>query len=166
VAEVDISAYSETDFGELFALFAAIVEEGATYPQVPPLTEEEFRGVWLSGTSSVQVARLDGRAAGGYYLKPNFTGRASHIGNAGYAVAADLRGRGIGRALGEHSLDEARRCGFDALMFNLVFERNPARRLWESLGFEQIGRIPDAIAGGGGVDQQDAIVYWRSLGDS
>jgi GNAT superfamily N-acetyltransferase len=160
---LEITAFAEADFDELFALFAVIVEEGGTYPQIPPLTRDDFERTWLTGTTSVQVAHLDGRVAGGYYLKSNFIGRASHIGNAGYAVAKDVRGRGVGRALGEHSLEEARRCGFDALMFNLVFEHNPARRLWESLGFEQIGRIPDAIAGGDGVEDQDAIVYWRSL---
>ena len=43
-------------------------------------------------------------------------------------------------------------------MFNLVFASNPAGRLYERLGFRQIGLIPDAVAG------EDARIYWRSLG--
>ena len=42
-------------------------------------------------------------------------------------------------------------------MFNLVFDSNPAYRLYERLGFEEIGRVPDA---GGG---EGARIYWREL---
>jgi ribosomal protein S18 acetylase RimI-like enzyme len=43
------------------------------------------------------------------------------------------------------------------MQFNLVFASNPARRLYERLGFEAVGRVPEAI------DGEDAIVYWRRL---
>ena len=59
----------------------------------------------------------------------------------------------------EHSLREARRLGFDAMMFNLVFESNPARAMYRQLGFDEVGRIPDAV------DGEDAVIYWRSLED-
>jgi ribosomal protein S18 acetylase RimI-like enzyme len=72
-------------------------------------------------------------------------------------VHPDFRRQGIGRKLVEHSIAEARRRGFDALMFNLVFESNPARRLYERLGFEVVGRVPEAFEG------EDAIVYWRRI---
>ena len=58
-----------------------------------------------------------------------------------------------------HSLGQARRLGFDALVFNLVFESNPARALYRRQGFRQVGRIPQAVAG------EDAVIYWRSLED-
>ena len=57
----------------------------------------------------------------------------------------------------EHSIAEAPTLGFDALMFNLVFESNPARRLYDRLGFEVVGRVPEAVAG------EDALVYWRRV---
>jgi ribosomal protein S18 acetylase RimI-like enzyme len=105
------------------------------------------------------VARTvpDRRLAGSYYLRPNFPGRAAHIANAGYIVVADLRGKGIGQALVEHSFVAARRLGFDALQFNLVFASNPARRLYERLGFQVIGRIPEAV------DGEEALIYWRKV---
>jgi ribosomal protein S18 acetylase RimI-like enzyme len=59
----------------------------------------------------------------------------------------------------EHSLREARRLGFDAMMFNLVFESNPARALYRELGFDEVGRVPSAV------DGEDAVIYWRSLED-
>jgi ribosomal protein S18 acetylase RimI-like enzyme len=54
-------------------------------------------------------------------------------------------------------MDEARRLGFDAMQFNLVFASNPARDMYRRLGFSEIGRIPDAV------DGEDAVIYWRSL---
>jgi GNAT superfamily N-acetyltransferase len=117
-----------------------------------------MREVWIEGKPVVLIAELDGAFAGCCYVRPNFPGRARRIANAGYLVAESARGRGVGRALLERSLDEARRLGFRAMMFNLVFERNPARRLWEAAGFEVIGRVPQAVD-----DEQDALIYFREL---
>jgi GNAT superfamily N-acetyltransferase len=105
----------------------------------------------------VAVGRVGDRLAGSYYLKPNFPGRAAHIANAGYFVVAELRGRGIGQLLVEDSLARARTLGFDAFQFNLVFASNPARRLYERLGFEVVGRVPAAV------DGEDAVIYWRRV---
>jgi GNAT superfamily N-acetyltransferase len=157
--EVGVADAGPADAAELFEAFAAVVAAGEGYPQAPddPLTPGAFADYWLDHKSLVAVARHDGRLAGSYYVKPNFAGRAAHIANAGYFVVAGLRGRGIGRALVEHSFDEARALGFDAMQFNLVFEANPARTLYERLGFQVVGRVPEAV------DGADAVVYWRRL---
>jgi GNAT superfamily N-acetyltransferase len=127
------------------------------FPQAPPLTRAEFDEYWIAHSSGVCVARFDGQLVGGYYIKPNFVGRAAHIANAGYFVRSAYRGTGVGRELVEHSLVEARRLGFDAMQFNLVFASNPARQMYERLGFREIGRVPEAV------DGEDAVIYWRSL---
>ena len=134
-----------------------MVEEGSAFPAAPPASRDDFERTWMKDKTIVIVARANGRVAGSYHLVPNFGGRAAHIGNAGYMVHPDFRRQGIGRALVEHSLAEAPRHGFDALMFNLVFESNPARRLYEDLGFDVVGRVPEAF------DGEDAIVYWRRI---
>ena len=156
--ELTVSDAGPGDHEDLYAGFAQVVAAGEGYPQPRgPLAVEDFRDYWLDKKSAVIVARHDGRLVGSYYLKANFPGRAAHIANGGYFVVADLRGRGIGTALVEDSMVEARRLGFDALQFNLVFASNPARRLYERLGFEVIGRIPEAV------DGEDALIYWRRL---
>jgi len=154
---VDVAAATASDHDELFVAFARIVDAGEGFPQAPPLDRAEFDDYWLAHSAAVVVARVQGQLAGAYYVKANFVGRAAHIANAGYFVLAEHRGTGIGRALVEHSMTEARRLGFDALLFNLVFESNPARRLYESLGFAVVGRVPSAVNG------EDALVYWRQL---
>lgn len=142
---------------ELFAAYGRIVEEEEGFPHAHPLSRRDFEEYWIEHTRAVVVARRGGQLAGAYYLKPNFVGRAAHIANAGYFVVAHERGRGIGRALLADSIERAPGLGFDALQFNLVFESNPARRLYEEMGFLVIGQLPKAVAG------EDALIYWRSL---
>jgi GNAT superfamily N-acetyltransferase len=141
----------------LFELFAHVVADGEGYPHLPPLTRGAFEDTWVRPVTVVVGAHVDGELAGAYYLKPNFPGRGAHIANAGYLVARPHRGRGIGRLLVEDSIGRAARLGFDAIQFNFVFGDNPARRLYERLGWTEIGRIPAALA------TTDAIIYWRPV---
>ncbi len=156
---VDIRMATVDDYDELFVAFSRIVGAGEGFPQQPPLTRRDFNDDWVEHSSAVAVARFGGYLIGAYYIKPNFVGRAAHIANAGYFVLAPYRSTGVGRTMVEHSLRQARRLGFDAMQFNLVFESNLARGMYRKLGFEQVGRIPAAV------DGEDALIYWRSLED-
>jgi ribosomal protein S18 acetylase RimI-like enzyme len=156
VTDLVIREAGHGDRDELFSLYSLVVQEGGAFPTAPPAGEDDFENAWWAG-SAVFVACLGDELAGSYYLRANFGGRASHIGNAGYMVQRDLRRQGIGRRLVEHSLITAPAGGFDALMFNLVFASNPARKLYEDLGFEAVGRVPEAV------DGEDALVYWRRV---
>jgi GNAT superfamily N-acetyltransferase len=145
------------DLDSLFDLFADIVASGQGYPHAPPLTRDAFRATWLGVGTTVIAARLGSALAGAYYLKANFPGRGAHIANAGYAVAAEYRGQGVGRALVEDSIRRAPDLGFDAIQFNLVFVSNPARPMYEELGWREIGRVPRAV------DGEEAVIYWRDV---
>ena len=66
--------------------------------------------------------------------------------NAAFIVAKSARGQGIGRAMGEHCLNEARRLGFRAMQFNFVVSSNEsAVKLWQSLGMKIAGTLPRAF---------------------
>ena len=156
---MEIGPASHDDHDELFDAFGRVVAAGEGFPQAAPLSRDDFDEYWVRHSSAVAVARFGRYLVGAYYIKPNFVGRAAHIANAGYFVLAPYRSTGVGRGLVEHSLREARRLGFDAMQFNLVFESNQARSLYERLGFKEVGRIPDAVEG------EDALIYWRSLRD-
>jgi ribosomal protein S18 acetylase RimI-like enzyme len=157
LSDVEIREAGAGDREERFDLYALVVEDGGAFPTPPPASDEDFERAWIREKTAVLVARSGGRLAGSSPLLPNYPRRAGHIATAGYMVHPEFRGQGIGRMLVEHSRAEARRHGFDALMFNLVFESNPARRLYERLGFEAVGRVPEAF------DGEDAIVYWRRV---
>jgi len=155
--EVSIETFVPSDEPDLFGAYAEVVAAGGAFPRRPPADRATFPTAWIETSTVVSVARVAQNIVGGYFIKPNFPGLAAHIANAGYLVAREFQGQGIGRKLAEHSLTEAHRHGFDAMMFNLVTENNLSQRLWANLGFKEIGRIPDAVEG------QAALMYWRPL---
>ena len=152
-------------------LFNTIITEGATYPHATPLTPEEFASYWLKGDAFVvrqrpavgAVPSKESQLVGAFYIKPNFPGRCSHVCNAGFIVAPQNRGQGIGRLMGETMLVLARDRGYRAVMYNLVLETNfPSLKLWESLDFQIIGRIPEAAKLSDG-HYVDAIMLYKAL---
>ncbi|KAG0305073.1 hypothetical protein BGZ98_004630 [Dissophora globulifera] len=137
------------------------VEKGDTYPQEFVLDETQFHNYFFSGDAFVLLKGNYSNAAevekkpskqdweddllGYFYVKPNFPGRCSHICNGGFIVNPIHRGLGIGSILGKAFLKLVPVIGYKASMFNLVFVSNTASiRLWRSLGFKEIGRIPKA----------------------
>lgn len=154
---LDIGPLGLEDRPALFDIFEDVVASGDGYPHRPPLTAADFEATW-SGPSVTTVGARRGRTlVGAYYLRPNFVGRAAHIANAGYVVGRRWRREGVGRALVEDSIRRAPTLGFDAIQFNLVFASNPARALYERLGWREVGRVPEAV------DGEDAVVYWRGV---
>jgi GNAT superfamily N-acetyltransferase len=159
---VDIGPVRSSELDALYRLFERVVADKEGYPHAPPLTRDVFDATWVTPVTMAVGARVEGpsgiEVVGAYYLRPNFVGRAAHIANAGYVVASAWRRRGIGRLLLEDSVARAPHMGFDAIQFNLVFVSNPARALYEELGWREIGRLPDAVEG------EDAVIYWRRVG--
>jgi GNAT superfamily N-acetyltransferase len=93
--------------------------------------------------SEVWVCEDDGEILGAYYQRPNHFKLGAHVANGGYMVASAARGRGVGRALGEHSIQRAKDQGSHGLQYNFVVSTNTrAVKLWQSLGFNIIGTIP------------------------
>ncbi len=142
----DIRPARPEDWPGLWEIFRLVVEKGDTYPYAVDTVEEEARRLWLDVPQATYAAVEAGRVLGTYYLKPNQLALGAHVSNAGYMVHPDARGRGLGRALCAHSLDEARRLGFTAMQYNLVVSTNAeAIRLWTDMGFETVGTLAKAF---------------------
>jgi len=102
---------------------------------------------------------------GSYSLHSNQAGGGAHVANAAFIVRESARGQGIGRAMGEHCLSEARRLGFRALQFNYVISTNEsAVRLWQQLGMKIVGTLPGAFRHPT-KGYVDVYVMYRSLND-
>lgn len=153
----------EEDFEQIWLIFHEVVSRGDTYAFDPATDREEAYRLWMQLPAATYVAVDGERVLGTYYIKPNAAGPAAHVCNAGYMVAAAARGRHVGRAMGEHSLGQARSLGFRAMQFNMVVSTNIyAIRLWRALGFREIGRIPAAFRH----PEQgfvDALILYRTL---
>jgi ribosomal protein S18 acetylase RimI-like enzyme len=136
----------EEDKAAVWRIIQPVIAAGETYTFDPATPESEMVAFWFSPEKHVYAAEEEGTVVGTYWLKANQPGLGSHVANAGYMVSPDAAGRGIGRRMAEHSLDEARKLGFTAMQFNFVVKSNTAAvKLWKSVGFEIIGEIPDAF---------------------
>jgi len=142
---ITIRKAEDADFDAIWRIFREVVRRGDTYTYDPETTKEQAYSIWMSGGHTTYVACVDDQVVGTYILKPNQPGLGSHVANAGYMVGIDGRGKGVGRAMCEHSLEEARRMGFRAMQFNMVVSTNEsAVGLWKKLGFSIVGTLPQA----------------------
>ena len=116
---------------------------GETYALPRDMDKESALAYWLSAAHEVFVVEEGSATVGTYFLQANHQGGGAHMANRGYMTAVTGTGRGVARAMCTHSLDRARERGFRAMQFNFVISTNDrAVRLWQSFGFEIVGRLP------------------------
>ena len=152
------------DAAAIWSIIGPTIRAGETYTLAPTLTEQEGLAYWLGPEKETFVAEDDdGRIVGTYYMRPNQAGRGAHVCNCGYMTAAGATGKGIARQMCEHSLGHARSRGYKAMQFNFVVSTNErAVRLWQTLGFEIVGRLPRAF-NHPSQGYVDAFVMFQSL---
>lgn len=148
-AGLEIRNHRPEDESAIAEIFAQIVATADSYPFTPDTPATAAIDFWCRRVSACRVATIDGVVVGSAYIKPNLPGLASHVCNAGFMVAAEARGRGLGRRLCEDAMAEARRLGFRAMQFNAVVASNrTAVELWQRCGFSIIGTVPEGFAHG------------------
>lgn len=133
------------DEQSLWTLIEPIIRQGGTYVFAPDSSREKMMGYWLDEDKHTYVVEWEGSLVGTLYIKANQPDLGDHICNAGFMVSGKYGGKGIGKSMGEFALKEAKNLGFQAMQFNFVIESNGhAIKLWKSLGFQKIGKIPEA----------------------
>lgn len=154
--DIVIGPADDSDHDVLFEIYRDVVAAGGAQPAGGTAARDVFHEGWIRNRQ-VYVAQVAGATIGGYFLRSNFPAFAAHIAQGGYLVARAARRRGVGSKLLAHSLGEAARLGYTAMMFNLVQQNNPSRRLYERAGFKIIGRIPEVHG------DEEGLIYWRAL---
>src|SRR3546814_13171376 len=76
------------------------------------------------GSQTAYVAVIGSDVLGMYKFGANYPGLGSHVASATYIVRPAAQGKGIGRALVQHSLSRAKNDGFMAMQFNYVVSSN------------------------------------------
>ncbi|MBQ5316158.1 MAG: GNAT family N-acetyltransferase [Oscillospiraceae bacterium] len=141
----EMRAFRAEDIPRMTEIWNEVVAEGNAFPQEDML-DRESGAAFFASQSYTGVYEDEGEIKGLYILHPNNVGRCGHICNASYAVSSGCRGQHIGEKLVLDCMDNAKRLGFSVLQFNAVVKTNTrARKLYERLGFRQLGTIPQGF---------------------
>jgi ribosomal protein S18 acetylase RimI-like enzyme len=158
-----IRTATRQDDEAIWQILEPVLRAGETYTLPREISREDALAYWFSPGHETFVAEEDGSTLGTYYLRPNQRGGGAHVANCGYMTAQHATGRGVARAMCLHSLDVARQRGFRAMQFNFVLSTNErAVRLWTTLGFATVGRLPGAFLHPV-LGYVDALVMYRAL---
>lgn len=153
----------DRDNDAIWNIMEPVIRAGETYALARDMSRATALAYWRGSPYRTFVAEDSGEIVGTYHLKANQQGGGAHVANCGYMTAQGATGRGVARTMCEHSLQFARERGFRAMQFNFVVSTNErAVRLWQSLGFEIVGQLPEAFdhPSKGYVD---ALVMYRGL---
>jgi ribosomal protein S18 acetylase RimI-like enzyme len=160
---MEIREANISDSDAIWKILEPIIRGGDTYTLPSDMNREDALAYWNSPGHEVFVAEENGEILGTYYLRANQKGGGAHVANCGYMTAPWASGRGVARAMCKHSLEYAKARAFRAMQFNFVVSSNErAVRLWQSLGFEIVGRLPGAFIHPT-LGTVDALVMYRHL---
>ncbi|MGC2236950.1 MAG: N-acetyltransferase [Pyrinomonadaceae bacterium] len=143
---LEIRKAVEADKAQIWEIIKEIISGGDTYIFYPDTPKEKMLAYWFAEDKETYAALSENKIVGTFFIKANQPDLGSHVANAGYMVASKAKGMRVGRTMAEFSLEEARKSGYRAMQFNFVVKSNEvAVRLWQKLGFEIIGEIPEAF---------------------
>lgn len=118
------------------------------------LSRRQFRYHLQKPDGRVRVVARDGEIlAYLLLLRRGTTGRIYSI-----AVSAKAQGQGLGRALCTDAERVARDQGLERLRLEVRVDNQPALRLYQSLGYREIAKLPRYYA-----DGQDGLRWEKSL---
>ena len=144
---MEVREATDADWPRIWPIVRAVCEAGETYTYPRDVTEEQGRALWMQAPPGRTLVAVDGETVlGTAKLQPNQGGGGAHVANASFMVDPAWGRRGVGRALAEAVLEQARADGYRAMQFNAVVETNThAVRLWQDLGFRILTTVPEAF---------------------
>jgi RimJ/RimL family protein N-acetyltransferase len=145
--KIYLELYDERDAGapvgiHLFATRPTADDEGAWF-------ERQWQRV-EAGDLLYLVAEVGGEVVGSCQVGrvgPTASSEQGHVGELGILVRRDVRGRGVGSALLERSLAEAR-TKFEVVYLSVFSNNLRARNLYERCGFSVCGHLPRTVKRG------------------
>jgi ribosomal protein S18 acetylase RimI-like enzyme len=154
---------TDSDRDAIWEILEPMICSGGTYTLPRDMSKQQALEYWFAADKETFVCEENGEVLGTYFLKANQQGGGAHVANCGYVTAPAAQGRGIARQMCLHSLERASQRGFRAMQFNFVVSTNErAIKLWTSLGFQIVGRLPFAFEHPT-LGFVDAVVMYRSL---
>jgi phosphinothricin acetyltransferase len=146
--ELLIREATENDLPAIVEIYNQSIPAGWSTADTRPIAVAE-RVEWFRkfdpARRPIWVAEADDRVVATAYLSSFYAGRPAYDATAEVSiyVATAAHRQGIGRRLKEFVIGECSRLGITTLL-SMHFDHNEAtRRINESLGFEQMGHLPE-----------------------
>lgn len=160
---MDIRLATKKDMPAIWAILEPVIRAGETYALDVTMNQAEALNYWFGADKTTFVAEEEGELLGTYYIRTNQAGGGSHVCNCGFVTSVHATGKGVARSMCQHAINYAKSQGYLGMQFNFVVSNNHrAVGLWQSLGFDIVGRLPKAFkhpAAG----YVDALVMFKSL---
>jgi len=157
---------TDEDRTSILAIIEPVIRAGETYALDSEMGSADALNYRLGADRTTFVAENDGEILGTYYIRTNQAGGGSHVCNCGYMASAHATGKGVARTMCQHSIQYAKSAGYLAMQFNFVVSTNQrAVLLWQSQGFEVVGKLPNAFKHPS-QGYVDALVMFRTLDDN
>ncbi|QIW19252.1 GNAT family N-acetyltransferase [Bacillus thuringiensis] len=153
------------DMEELSKLLKTVVDDGASIGFLPPLEQIESTKYWetvLAPEVILYVAKINNEVAGSIQLhlvtKPNGIHRAEIC---KLMTHPNFRRNGIGRSLMQKAEERAKQENRSLIVLD-TREGDPSNRLYKSLDYKEVGKIPEyAISLNGNLDA--TVIYYKMI---
>jgi diaminopimelate decarboxylase len=134
------------DARSYLAFWRAVVAEGR-YVRTERVTgtartyRRRFRHPWSDREAQIVAVDDEGTVVGHLYIQRETHPVTRHVATLGIAVAAEVRGRGIGTALMREALRWSRSVGVEKIVLSVYPHNVGAIALYRRLGFVEEGRL-------------------------
>ncbi|MEU0884195.1 N-acetyltransferase [Lentzea sp. NPDC005914] len=171
--EIELRWLTEADDhlrAEIHTVVHDVVAAGGAVGYHEPPTRERIN-VWLDGVlkqardndAAFGTAQVDGVVQAVGLWRRGGTAVFQHRAEIQQVMShPDARGLGLGRLIVQGLVDHAREAGIEIVMLGTRGNNHGAIELYESIGFREYGRMPNAIAVGN--DRWDAVDMYLPLG--
>lgn len=139
------------DLDDNIAFINQLVEERAEIVRVEKVSrgeEADWLGARLADIETGKMIALVGEVGGRVVGSSEVAARPweqSHVGGLGIALLKEYRGIGLGTTLMKAMLQLAKQAGLKIVILDHFATNSVARRLYEKVGFVEVGRIPKGI---------------------
>jgi RimJ/RimL family protein N-acetyltransferase len=142
------------DLDEFLALINELVDEHADILRSTRSTRDE-ETEWLAdrlsaiekGNLIALIAEVNGRVVGSSDVarRTPENPQHNHVGVLGIAILKRARGLGLGKMLMDSLIQLSKQAGLKIIILDMFETNKVARRLYERVGFVEVGKIPKAI---------------------
>ena len=146
-AKVRIRPMTSADAGALLALFRSLPTQDLLFLR-RDVTNERVLEAWARDVADGRIVTLlaetpDGDVVGEASMYPNEVPWTRHVAEVRVITSPTMRSQGLGRALLQEIMQSAHAAGIVKLTAEMTVEQAGARRLFESVGFQQEGLYRD-----------------------